>query len=459
MSVDTVIANGTILTSERAFDGAVAIDEGSIVAVGTESALPAADRTVDASGLFVMPGVVDPHVHIDDHVSLDTYGSATAAAALGGVTTCIDFAWQAYVGEESPWEEEGTLQEGVERKRGKAENALIDYGLHGGILREGSDLFAEMGELVEAGVTSFKMYTTYEFGLSNGFIREVFERLGELDAVGVAHTEDDTVCASLTAEFREAGRDRPEWLPKARPDYAEAMAADDVARLARETGAKYYGIHTSCQKAAEAIARYQRDGSLIRAETCTHYTTLTDDTLGERGNLAKLTPPLRTAEDCDAMFEYLREGALSVVSTDHVAQTRERKEGSEWWENPFGANELQVSLPVFFDEAVNERGYSAPFVVQVMCRNPARTFGLPGKGTLEPGTDADLVLFDPNATYTITAAENASVADYSLHEDREVTGRVETTLVRGEVVAEEGEVVGEPGYGEFVRRERPDWSV
>lgn len=459
MSVDTVISNGTLVTSEHAFDGAVAIDDGTIVGVGREDALPDASRTIDASGLFVLPGVVDPHVHVDDHVSLDTYESATGAAALGGVTTLVDFAWQAYVGEQSPWDEEGSLRDGVERKREKGENALIDFGLHGGILREGSDLFEEIEGLVEEGITSFKMYTTYEFGLSNGFIREVFEHLRELDAVGVAHTEDHTVCESLTGEFRAAGREDPSWLPKARPDYAEAMAADSVARLARETGAKYYGIHTSSRKAAETLARYQRDGSRIRAETCTHYTTLTDEIFEEQGNLAKLTPPIRTADDNDAMFEYLRDGTLSVVSTDHVGQTRERKEGSEWWENPFGANELQVSLPVFFDEAVHERGFSPSFVVRVMCRNPARTFGLSGKGTIEPGTDADLVLFDPTETYTIDAAENASIADYSLHDGREVTGRVETTFVRGEVLANDGDVIGEPGHGEFVPRERPDWSV
>ena len=459
MSVDTVISDGTIVTSESTFEGAIAIEDGTIVGIGREESLPTADREIDASGLYVMPGVVDPHVHIDDHVSLDSYESATSAAALGGVTSLIDFAWQAYVGDESHWEAEGTLTEGIERKREKAEDALIDFGFHGGILREGDDLFDEIEELVESGITSFKMYTTYEFGVSNGYIRRVFERLADLNAVGVAHTEDDAVCDSLTAEFREAGRDDPTWLPRARPDYAEAMAADDVARLARETGAKYYGIHTSSRKAAEALAHYQRDGSRIRGETCTHYTTLIDEALAERGNLAKLTPPLRTADDNDAMFEHLRDGTLSVVSTDHVGQTRERKEDSEWWENPFGANELQVSLPTFFDEAVNRRDFSPSFVVRVMCGNPAWTFGLSGKGTLEPGTDADLVLFDPEETYTIDAAENASIADYSLHEGREVTGRVETTLVRGEVVADEGEIVCEPGYGEFRARERPDWSV
>lgn len=458
MSVDTVISNGTIVTSESTFDGAVAVDNGTIVGVGAEHALPEASETIDASGCLVLPGVVDPHVHIDDHVSLDTYETATSAAALGGVTTVIDFAWQAYVGEDSAWDEEGSLREGVERKREKAENPVVDFSLHGGILREGADLFEEMEELVDAGIASFKMYSTYEFGLSNGYIRKVFEKVRDLGAVAVAHTEDDSVCESLTAEFREEGRDDPQWLPKARPDYAEAMAADDIARLAREIGTKYYGFHTSSRKAADALARYQRDGSRIRGEACLHHTTLTNDLYQELGNLPKLTPPLRTADDNDALFEHLREGALSVVSTDHVAQTRERKENTEWWENPFGANGVQVSLPVFHDEAVNKRGFSYPFLVRTMCTNPARTFGFPQKGTLEPGTDADIVLFDPNASDTISAADNASVADYSIYEGRDVTGRVETTLVRGEVVADDGEVT-KSSHGNFIPRERPDWSV
>lgn len=131
---------------------------------------------------------------------------------------------------------------------------------------------------------------------------------------------------------------------------------------------------------------------------------------------------------------------------------------SEWWEDPFGANDLQTSLPVFHDEAVNKRGFSYPFLVRVMCTNPAQTFGLPKKGTLEPGTDADLVLFDPNETYTISAQDNASVADYTIYDDREVTGKVKQTYLRGELIANEGEVVGSPGQGEYISRECPVWS-
>ncbi|ELY86226.1 dihydroorotase [Natrialba taiwanensis] len=459
MVVDTVIAGGTVVTDTATFEAAVAVDDGKIVSIGDEDTLPAGEEQIDATDQLVMPGVVDPHVHVDDHVSIDSYRTAGSAAALGGVTTFIDFAWQAYEGEDSPWDEPAPLLDGVKRKRENQSEVLVDFGLHGGIMREDDDLFAELADVVDAGVTSFKMYTAYEFGLSNGFMRRVFEALAEANAVGVVHSEDDSVCQSLMEELRADGEDAPEVYPQSRPDYAEAMAAEDAVRLATEAGAKYYGIHTSCRASAAALDRFRDDGSQVRAETCTHYTALDESIHAELGNLPKIAPPIRSPDDVDAMFEYLRRGVLSVVSTDHVAQRRTSKKDMPWWEGPFGANGIQASLPVFHDVAVNERGLSYPFLVRVMCANPAETFGLPNKGTLEPGTDADIVLFDPDETYTITAEDNASKADYSIYEGREVTGEVTKTLVRGETVADDGKVVGEPGHGQFVERKLPDWSA
>ena len=459
MSVETVIAGGTVVTATATLEAAGAIDDGTIVGVGSEHSLPDPQRRIDATGQLVLPGVVDPHVHVDDHVSIDSYQTASSAAALGGVTTFIDFGWQAYDGPESPWDEPAPLAEGVEEKRANAEEALVDFSLHGGILREGADLFAEISDLIEAGITSFKMYTAYEFGVSNGYLRRVFDTLADHGAVGVVHTEDDSVCQSLITDLKNEGADDPESYPQSRPPYTEAMAADDAARIARGTGGKYYGFHTSCRAAAEVFEQFQDDGSQIRAETCTHYTALDGSIHADRGNLAKIAPPIRSADDVEAMFEYLERDVLSVVSTDHVAQKRTSKEGRPWWEGPYGANSIQVSLPVFHDEAVNERNFSYPFLVRVMCANPAATFGLPNKGTLDPGTDADIVLFDPDKSQTITAEDNASKADYSLYEGRTVTGAVTKTLVRGEVVADDGEIVADPGHGQFIEREIPDWSA
>lgn len=460
MSVDTVLVGGTVVSPEATRQASVAIDDGQIVAVGDSEILPGASTTIDATDRIVMPGVVDPHVHIGDMFSMDDYESATAAAALGGVTTCIDFGWQAWEGEQSPYDAEGPLLEGVDRKRTKAQDAIVDIGLHGGITREDPAVLDELEAAVEAGVTSFKMYTTYEMGVTYGFMERVFERLSDLGAVAVVHTEDDSVCRTRTSQLQEEGRGDPTDYPDARPDYAEAMAAGDAVRLATEHGCKYYGFHTTSEAAAAELARYRdRYGpELVRAETCTHYAALDESVYAEQGTHPMLAPPIRPEADREALVSHLRRGTLDVVSSDHCGYTRERKAAENWWDSAFGANGLQTELTVLHDELIVRREFSYPALVRLKCSTPARLFGLPGKGTLETGTDADIVIFDPTTTETTTADDNASVADYTLYEGREVTGTVETVLVRGEPVVQDGALVGSPGHGQFVERAVPTWD-
>lgn len=456
--MDTLIKNGTVVTASRTFEADVGIEGEKIATVSTDGEDRRAETVVDATGKLVMPGVVDPHVHIDDMFSMDSYETATRAAALGGTTTLIDFAWQAWVGETGIWDEESTLLEGIDRKREKAENSYIDYSLHGGITRPDPDVLSELEEAVERGITSFKMFTAYEIGLPNGFINRVFQRLADLDAVAALHTEDGSVCDDLTQRLREKGRGEATWYPKSRPKYAEAMAAEDAVRMATEAGCKYYGIHTSCEDSAEVLESFRRRyPSLVRAETCTHYTVHDDSIYESLGNLPMIAPPIRSTSDIEALFDHLGRGVLDVVSTDHCAFEEADKQAGPWWESSFGTNSLQTSLHVFHDEAINRRGFSYPFLVRKLATNPARLFGLTGKGTLDPGTDADIVVFDPDVEHTIRASNNESKADYSLYEDREVTGRVEQTFVRGERVVADHDVVGDRGHGAFVERSIPDW--
>ncbi|MFC6864357.1 dihydroorotase family protein [Halomicroarcula sp. GCM10025817] len=458
MAVDTIIAGGTLVQPDGTYDASIAIDDETIVAVGARSELPDARRTVDATGKLVMPGAVDVHVHLDDMFSNDTYDTASRAAALGGTTTFIDFAWQAWVSESSIFEEESSLLEGIERKQEKAEGSLIDYSLHGAITREDPAVFDELPEIIEAGVTSIKMFTAYEHGLPNGFINEVLQEAAGHDLVAVLHTEDSSVCEVITEAFKREGNGEPEYYPMSRPDYAEAMAADDALTMAMEAGCRYYGIHTTCRKAADVIEDHRDDyHDRVRAETCTQYTVADDSLFSEVGLLPMAAPPLRKPDDNDAMFEHLDRGTLDVVSTDHCGYTRDQKQVEPWWEGTFGMNSLQRSLPVFYDEAVEERGFSPSFVVAKLASNPARIFGMPDKGTLDPGTDADVVVFDPDDTAPITPADNESMADFSVYEGREV-GRIAKTFVRGELLADDGDVVGESGHGEFVHREIPDWE-
>jgi dihydropyrimidinase len=456
--VDLRIAGGRVVTSESVSEADVLVDGERIAGVVSPGTGPGADETVDASDKLVLPGVVDPHVHIDGPNSIDSYETGTSAAALGGVTTFVNFAWQPWESDDSPRHEPGTLVDGLERQRRLGEGAIVDFALHGTITREDPAVLEQISELVAAGVTSFKLFTTYEFGLSNGFIEEVFERIADEEAVAVVHTEDDSLCTRRTEQAKERGHGDATEYPDSRPTRAEAMAADDAVRMARDAGMKYYGFHTSCREAAEVLEDAREDGSRVRAETCVHYTTLEESAYAEQGNLPVIAPPLRTHEDREAMFEYLRSGTLSVVSTDHVAFTEERKAAEAWWDGEFGANSLQHALPIFHDEAVNEHGFSYPFLARVLAANPAQTFGFEHKGRIAPGMDADLVLFDPDESYTVSADDNKSMADYSIYEGREVTGRVVETYRRGQKVAADGEVLADPGSGEFVSRTVPDWT-
>ena len=459
MTVETLITGGRLVGPGGTADASIAVDDGEIVAVGAAEELPAGDREIDATGKLVMPGVVDAHVHLDDMFSRDTYETASKAAALGGTTTMLDFAWQAWVSDSSIFDEESTLLEGIERKQAKAEDSVVDYSLHGAITREDPEIFEELADVRDAGVTSIKMFTAYEHGLPNGFIDEVFEAAAELDLVAVLHTEDSSICEATTERYKREGKGDPEYYPRSRPARAEAMAADDAIRMAMEADCRYYGIHTTCRDAAEVIESHRADHrDRIRAETCVQYTVADRSLFDEVGLLPMAAPPLRTPDDNEAMFEHLDKGTLDVVSTDHCGYTREDKQVDDWWDGTFGMNSIQRTLPVFHDEAVVERGFSYPFLVSALCANPARIFGMPNKGTLEPGTDADLVVFDPEATEAVDPADNESISDFSVYEGREVTGRVEQTFVRGEVVADDGEFVGEVGHGEFVDRDVPDWD-
>ena len=457
MSLDTIVAGGRVVLPAGVREASVAVDDGRVAAVGDEASLPESDRRIDATGKIVLPGAVDPHVHIDEVRSYaGSYATETAAAALGGVTTIVDFAWQ---GGDRTLNEDRTLLDGIEHKRERGEDAFVDFGLHGAITREETGVFEEIAPAIERGVTSFKMYmSTYETGISNGFIERTMRELAAHDAVAMVHTEDPSVCEHRRRELEADGKGDPKWYPASRPDFVEAMAAEDALRMASEADVRYYGMHTSCRTAAETIARFQRDRTRVRSETCPHYLVLDESAYESQGTLPVIAPPLRTCEDNEALFEYLRKGVLSVVSTDHVPFRRSEKSREHWWDAPFGTNGIQVSLPLFHDAAVVGRGLSYPVLARVKSELPAETFGLPRKGSLEPGNDADIVVFDPDASITVRADENASAADYSIYEGRTIQGRVEKTLVRGQLVVDDGSVVGEPGDGKFQQRTVPEWQ-
>lgn len=459
MSVQLAVRGGTLVTPDGTFRGDLLVDDGRIAGIVAPGTAADAEETVNAFGLLVFPGVVDPHVHVEGPNTIDDYETGSRAAALGGVTSFVTFAWQAWDGPGSSFSKTGGLREAVDRQYEAGADSLVDFSLHATITRDDPAVLDEIAPLVDDGIVSFKIFTTYDFGLRNGFIERIFEEIAETDGVAVLHTEDDDVCSVRESVMRAEGRGAPTDYPDSRPDHAEAMAADDAVRLAQRAGSKYYGIHTSCRAAAEVIEAAQTDKSQFRGETCVHYTTLDRSAYETQGLLPMIAPPLRTPDDIDGMFEYLQRGTLDVVSTDHVAFTEASKQPDNWWDSVYGANGVQRSLPVFHDEAVNQRGMSYPMLVRLMCSNPAKIFGLTGKGTLAPGTDADFVLFDPDKPQVIESEDNASAADYSIYDGREVVGSVVATYLRGECLVANGELVGESGYGAPIDRVPPDWET
>lgn len=460
MPADTIIRGGRVVTSEGSFEGHVVIDEGKIMEISSSAPTVDATQIIDAREKLILPGVVDPHVHIDETPEnrAGTYEAESKAAAAGGVTTFIDFAFQG--GDRAMSDPNADLTDGIRNKRSKQDRSFVDFSLHGVLHRETPETLNELAPSVDLGVTSFKMFmSNYEIGVSNGFIFEALRALADLDVVALLHTEEPSICDALTDQMQRNDEGEASRYPDSRPPFVEAMAADTVLRMVRETGVKYYGVHTTCRAAAEVIQRYQQALENVRAETCTHYTTTDRSLHDRRRNLPKIAPPLRTPNDVEAMFEFLEKGTLSVVSTDHAVYHQEFKHVDNWWESPFGVNSLQYSLPVFYHEAVEKRGYSPSFVVNVMSTNPARTFGLPEKGTLAPGTDADIVVFDPSHRWTISEDDNLSNSMYSIYDGREVVGTVEKTFVRGTLVAERGSIVTDSPPGRFISRDIPSWNA
>lgn len=452
---DLLIHDGRVVTANSVYDANVAVTDGVISGVGDAATFETADRRIDATGKLVMPGVVDPHVHINGPNSIDSYASGSAAAAVGGVTTVVTFAWQTR--EDDP--EATTLLEAINRQRTAGRESRIDFGLHAVITSEdvGGD---ELDAAMAAGVPSFKLFTAYDFGVSNGGLERAFKRIAARNGVALVHTEDASVCECRTADLQAAGAGNPGQYPSSRPAHAEAMAADDAIQLARAANCKYYGMHTSGAVSLAAIRNHIYDGSRVRAETCPHYLTL-DESIYDRevmGSTAMMAPPLRGPGDADSLFDALQRGELRVVSTDHVAFKRAQKLVEDWWDSEFGVNGLQWSLPVVHDEAVVERELNYSDLVRVMCTAPAETFGFPRKGTLAPGTDADIVIFDPEATQTVDPARNVSKADYSIYEGQTIQGRVEKTFVRGRLVADDGDPTTTEGHGEYVARDPPTWE-
>lgn len=452
----TLIQNGTIVTATDAFAGDLLIDGERIVAVG-EVGDAGADEVIDAGGCLVLPGLVDNHTHLSmpfgGTVTADDFDTGTAAAAAGGTTAIVDFALQT----------DGSLLKGLERWQGNAEgSAHIDYGFHLGVTDASDAAIAEMDRAVAEGVSTFKVFMAYKGALMSSddqFLR-VLRQARENGALVNVHCENGDAIDVYQREALAAGNTEPRFHAVTRPPAVEGEATARAIRLAEWAGAPLFVVHVTCEDAVREIQAARDRGLPIFGETCIQYLFLTVEDLarpGFEGAKFVCSPPLREARHQDVLWRALRQHALEGVSTDHCPFNYEGQKElgrGDFTKIPNGLPAIEFRLSLVYDRGVRAGRIGLCDLVRATSTRPAQIFGLaPRKGSLAPGADADVVVFDPDRELEISAATHHMNTDYDPFEGEVLRGAPRVVLSRGEVVFADGEVRSRPGRGRYLRRE------
>lgn len=461
MTLDTIIKNGTIVTSSDIYVADIGIKDEKIVLIGKDLVSDSA-KIIDASGKYVFPGGVDVHTHLDmplssGIVSKDDFKSGTIAAACGGTTTIVDFATQ---------EKKQRLQDAVAIWHAKARGkAVIDYGFHIAITDVNENVLREIPEVIKQGYSSFKLYMTYDaLRVEDDEFMQVLLQTREYGGLVCVHAENHFAVKYLTEKFKKEGKTTPFYHPLSRPPLVEAEAVGRAIKLAALTDASLYVVHLTCKQALDEVARARENKLKIMAETCPQYLLLSEERYSEPDfNSAKymVSPPLRSKDNQEILWQALAQNQLQVVSTDHCPfDFKGQKEmGRDFFANiPGGVAGLETRIPLLYEHGVNGGKISLNRFVAITATNPAKIFGLyPNKGTIAVGSDADLVIFDPKLKKIIAQNALHQNVDYTPYQGFEVTGYPIVTLSRGRVIMQYGEFVGEIGAGKFMARGQAGW--
>jgi dihydropyrimidinase len=459
--VDTIVRGGKVVTASDVTDVAIAIKGERIVALGPESALPPADHVIDATGKIVFPGAIDCHVHLGPEY--DTWVTGPVAAAHAGLTTLVVFG----VYDDAKGETLPHAIEAIQRDAGA--NSVVDFGLHF-ILNKTPYVLDGIADAVDLGVTSFKLFMTYKWRgtrmCSDDFIIEAMEKIARAGGLCQLHCENGDVIDYLERRAIAEGRVTPADFPPTCPDWAEEEAINRAIAMGRLTGCPVYVVHLSTTLGLERIKQAQATGQRVWTETCPQYMLLTANEMERWGPLAKIGPPLRRADgpDRDALWKGSEQGYIANVASDHSPRVKAAKAAG--WKNifvdeegrriPFGSPSVETLVPLVYSEGVVGRGLPLTWMARVIAENPARTFGLyPRKGTIRVGSDADLLIWDPDYEGRIHVADHRGIAGWTLYEDWRRHGRPWMTLLRGRTLLKDGKLEQEPGFGTYLRRSGP----
>jgi dihydropyrimidinase len=454
----TLIKNGTIVTAVDQYTGDVLVEGEKIAVIGMALDIPAAnvDKVIDATGKYVLPGGIDVHTHMDmpfgGATSADDFETGTRAAAFGGTTTIVDFAIQ-YRGQ--------TLHAAWETWAKKAEGkAVVDYGFHMIITELNDQVEGEMDALVGQGITSFKLFMAYPgvFMLDDASIFKALLRTGNNGGTICMHAENGGVIDVLVQRALAQGKTAPKYHALTRPARAEAEATHRAIALAEIAGVPIYIVHLSAAEALEMVTEARDRGLPAFAETCPQYLFLSYDNYEEPdfgGSKYVMSPPLRDKAKQDQLWRGLAFHDLQCISTDHCpfCMKEKRLGENDFSKIPNGAPGVETRMSLVYDGGVRPGRISLNRFVELTSTSPAKIFGLfPRKGTIAPGSDGDIVIFDPNRTITLAARTLHMNCDYNPYEGRQVTGATDTVLSRGSLVIENGVFVGRKGAGSFLKR-------
>lgn len=451
----TVIKNGTIVTADLTYKADIKIDGGKIVEIGPNLA---AEETLDATGCYVMPGGIDPHVHLEmpfmGTYSADDFDSGTRAALAGGTTMVVDFCLP------DPGQ---PLLDALKRWDNKATRAHCDYSFHMAVTWWGEQVFDEMKTVVqEKGINTFKHFMAYKGALmvNDDEMFASFSRCAELGALPLVHAENGDIVASMQQKLMDEGNNGPEAHAYSRPPSVEGEATNRAIIIADMAGVPLYVVHTSCEQAHEAIRRARQNGMRVYGEPLIQHLTLDEseyfDKDWDHSARRVMSPPFRNKQHQDSLWAGLSSGSLQVVATDHCAFTTDQKRTGlgDFRKIPNGTGGLEDRMPMLWTCGVATGRITMNEFVAVTSTNIAKILNLyPKKGAILVGADADLVVLDPKKSKTISAKTQQSAIDYNVFEGRQVSGLPRYTLTRGVVAVEDGTMKSREGHGQFVARE------
>lgn len=457
-----LIKNGRIVTATDDFVGDIFIEGETISAIGRVLTVTA-DTVIDATGLIVFPGGIDPHVHLEmpfmGTFSSDTHETGTRAALFGGTTTVIDFVLQ---------RQGHSLKEALTEWQGRATGTAVgDYSFHMAVTDFNDSTRSEIKEMVEKeGITSFKTFMAYKGALmiDDRQMTALMQEVRKQGGLVTVHATNGDMIDYLIAKHRAEGGLSPLYHYLSQPEVTEAEATGRFTDISDYTGCPGYIVHLTCEGALNAVRNATRRNQKVFVETCIQYLLL-DAALYEKdfeGAKWVMSPPLREKKDQETLWAGINQGLVNVVATDHCPFFWKQKLMGEkdFSKIPNGHPAIEHRMELLYSEGVHKGRISINKYVEVACTNPAKIFGMfPKKGTIAPGSDADIVLFDPLRSHTLSAATHHMNVDYSAYEGWPVTGKVRTVLLRGKLVINDGECLVDKGYGQFIRRAKVSGKI